>query len=362
MIFVEATVTRFPRDNYDNETMIEALAPYRRRLEAASMSMPAFNDAFFQALGVRSRGLFCDPFAPERWFDENAGQYPVAREAAWTYLDLMAEREPLGADDKVIVITNTIDTPAPNVGYAMLAHLRRMVPGFVAPLTVSLSGEGCSGYISGLREADQFLRAFPQRRAVVVTVELMGTFLWHPGMIAGALAQGTAKMARGLAIQRLLFGDGCSATYITADGPGRRLQDFRRWDNLAFADLHLLEASNTGTQAGPFALPHGLFSQQPVPLLRRLVEEYLPHANAALREVPERPQSFAVHTGSRKILGAVQSAIGLTDEETAPSAHVLARHGNMNSTTGAAVMAAAPPKARIFCVFFGVGFSLQTAA
>ena len=105
MIFVEATVTRFPRDNYDNETMIEALAPYRRRLEAASMSMPAFNDAFFQALGVRSRGLFCDPFAPERWFDENAGQYPVAREAARTYLDLMAEREPLGADDKAKIET-----------------------------------------------------------------------------------------------------------------------------------------------------------------------------------------------------------------------------------------------------------------
>ena len=163
MISVAEIVTHFPENSYSIQAMVEALIPYCREVEATSTKMPAFDEDFFRALGVERRSLFCNPFVAGQWSQDNAGQYPVAREAAHAYRKLMADREPLRACDKVFVVTNTVDAPAPNMGYAMLAHLRKMVPGFVAPQTVTLSGEGCSGYISGLRQIPP--RPPPERRA-----------------------------------------------------------------------------------------------------------------------------------------------------------------------------------------------------
>ncbi len=361
MICVNKIVTHFPEVTYSNETMAEALEPYRREAEAASKRLPAFDESFFQVLGVERRALFSDPFASGKWWEENSGRFPAAKEAARAYLKLMANFEPLDEHDKVIIITNTPDVSAPNMGYAMLAHLREMVPGFVTPLTVTLSGEGCSGYISGLREANTFLKAFPERRAVVITAELMGTFIWNPQLSADTIQHGSASMHLGLAIQRLLFGDGCSASYITTGGAGHKFSQFHRWDNLIHEDLHLLQQSNIGTNSSPYFPPNGFFHQQPDLLFRRLVDGYLPRVCGVLGSISERPQSFAVHTGSYKILKAVQSAIDLSDDEVNPSAAVLRDHSNMNSTSGATILASIPPRESSFCVFFGVGFSLQTA-
>lgn len=361
MISVDEIMTHFPEQSYSNERMVEALQPFRKAVEEKSRRIPAFDESFFGALGVQSRGLFSDPFSPETWWYEKAGHYPVAEEAAHAYLKLMKDREPLAADDKVIVITNTGDVPAPNLGYAMLSHLRRKVRGFVAPLTVTFSGEGCSGYISGLREADTFLRAFPDRKVVVITAELMGTYMWHPNMESVTIKHGSPGMQRALGIQRLLFGDGCSASYITSDGSGIRFSTFMRWDNLEPDDIHLLETSNTGSQRPPFFPPHGFFYQQPGLLIRRLVDGYFPDVAATLEGLDQSPDGYAIHTGSFKILKTVQASINIQNEQISASAQVLRDHANMNSTSGASILSSMPPGQQVFSVFFGVGFSLQVA-
>lgn len=359
MISVDEMVTHYPENSYSNERVVEAMSDYIKATNARHM--PNFDEHFFHALGVRSRRLFCDLSDPIDWWNEKGGEYPVAEEAAHAYQKLMANREPLTGDDKIILITNTEDVAGPNLGYATIAHLRLMQTDFVAPLTVTLSGEGCSGYISGLREADTFLRAFPERKVVVITAELAGTFLWHPDIARDTLAEGSQRMQRGLSIQRLLFGDGCSASYISSDGNGLRFSEFKRWDNLKPADIHLLEISNTGSQPQPHFSPIGFFHQQPGLLMRRLVDSYFPNVADVLDNRTEEADSYAIHTGSFKILKAVQTAINLEDEDIIPSANILRDYANMNSTTGAAILASKAPGTKPFCVFFGMGFSLQVA-
>ena len=361
MICVNEIVTHVPERSYSNESMVEALSPYLDQVAEKGTRMPALDENFFQVLGVGRRAMFSDPFSPDEWWNENTGKYPVAMEAAQAYVKLMTGREPLGENDKIILITNTTDVSAPNMGYAMLAHLRRMVPNFVAPLTVTLAGEGCSGYISGLREADTFLAAFPERKAVIVTAELIATYIWHPELARNTVEHGNTSMHRGLAIQRLLFGDGCSASYVTREGNGHHFSHFLRWDNLESDDLHLLEQSHLGTNGGPYFPPHGFFLQQPAALFRRLVDGYLPLVYEELQVVAEAPNAYAIHTGSMKILKAVQASLDLKGEDVVSSANVLEQNANMNSTTGAAILASMPPGQRIFSVFFGVGFSLQAA-
>src|SRR5262249_58846583 len=61
--------------------------------------------------------------------------------------------------------------------------------------------------------------------------------------------------------------------------------------------------------------------------LRPWLEEWLAGAGVALGEV----RSWAVHPGGPRIVGAVEEALGLGPEATAPSRGVLAEYGNMSS-------------------------------
>jgi predicted naringenin-chalcone synthase len=48
---------------------------------------------------------------------------------------------------------------------------------------------------------------------------------------------------------------------------------------------------------------------------------------------PEEIGCWAVHAGGRSVLDAVENGLGLDSEKLAPSRGVLARYGNMSSST-----------------------------
>jgi predicted naringenin-chalcone synthase len=75
---------------------------------------------------------------------------------------------------------------------------------------------------------------------------------------------------------------------------------------------------------------------------------------------------WAVHPGGRSILDRVQSALGLSEEQLAPSRAVLRRYGNLSSATVLFVLrtllqrAGAAP-ARVGALAFGPGLSVEGA-
>lgn len=325
----------------------------------------AFGDTFFQRLGVDARRLVVDPAAPAEWWQQQQGQRPIAAEGARAFRQLMQAHAPLRADDRLIVVANVFDTTAPGLAVGLLTALLAADPRFVAPSLLGLAGEGCSGFISALREADLWLRANPGSRVVIVSCEISSPFFWSPHLSA-ALPADDPERQRALLVQRLLFGDACVAALCQgddADDPGLAVGAFRRWTNLDATDHDLLKLVGIGTEAGSYP-SFGFFAQQPKRLLERLALDYLPRVRLQVDAMAQRPGAWAVHTGSGLILDQVQQALDLCDDEMAPSRCVLREHGNLNSATGAAVLHAlrqAGTAQPVCSVFFGVGFTLQMA-
>ncbi len=374
--------THFPGRSYSNEELIDLLDPMDAELSETLVALGGrhFSEkvrgaaSFFEQLGISRRNILCDPAEPQRWWERNANSDPFSLEAAKAFEKLMATHPPLQADDRLIVITNVADTTAPHIGYTTLAHLQKRNPGFILPSVIAMVGEGCSGFISGLREADLYLRVHPGSRVVIVTVEMMATPLLNPWLQPALVSLARSSSAdsshsacnrlTGLGIQRYLFGDGCAAALCSAGGKGLEFRRFSKWANLDPDDHHLLEVVGMNTKNEFTMPPFGFFQPDPEKLLRRLLKAYIPEARKLLQQLPEPPLHFAIHTGSGKILNYIQQLLDLDDHQMEPSRAVLNSYGNMNATTGAAVLARLLETSRIeqaVALFFGVGFAMQLA-
>ncbi|MGB4777037.1 type III polyketide synthase [Microbacterium sp.] len=104
--------------------------------------------------------------------------------------------------------------------------------------------------------------------------------------------------------------------------------------------------------------------------LRPLQDRLLPAGRASWPEV----EQWAIHPGGRAILDRVQSALGLTDEQLAPSREVLRDYGNMSSATVLFILrgllhgdprdSADPPgvdAGRVAAMAFGPGLTVESA-
>lgn len=376
-MFIQDMETHFPGESYTNEELRGILRDENQRItdlispiRGEDFEEVLERPSFFANLGVEKRNLLSPPDDIESWWEANAGKDPFSTEAAIAYEKLMENHEPLGPNDRIIVTGNTIDTIAPNMGYSIVTTLQKRNPGFVMPLSLCLTGEGCAGFISALREASYFLQCNPSSRVVILTVEMMGTALLNPWVLrcleeevqSNPGDKSLGGRALGFGIQRYLFGDGIAAALCTLNGPGMEFTSFGRWANLDPEDRHLLENIGLSTKKPPHYPPFGFFAQNPKRLFSRLVTSYLPPAYEEAMKKPRK--NWAVHTGSGKILDFVQQALGMSSKDIAPSRHILATQGNMNSTTGAAILHHLFKEDKIedvFAVFFGVGFNLQTA-
>lgn len=375
----------FPGEQYTTDEVLALLQPTieqtseRLRRVGAPTLDGMFGARFRERLGVHTRALAIEPDAPHRFWQRERNTAPMARAGAACYQSLMAEREPLTADDKLIAVSNAYDTTCPNLVTYILNQLRRNDPEFVRPQQLSLLGEGCSGFISALREADLFLRANPRARVVIIADELTSQYFYSPELLATLLQfvenaetdearRSYANIVRGLFIQRLLFGDGavallCQSGLVTDEGlPFNR---YRRWTNLDPEDIDIFGIRGMGTN-GPATPPFGYFYQDPKRLFTRLQEAYIPAMAQGLVEAGHRPDAFALHTGSGPILQLVCEGLDIPLSAADLSFSVLREHGNMNTASGAAITAGlldqpGPTPQHPFLAFFGVGFTAQVA-
>ena len=377
------SIQYFPGDIYNTSQLREVMSQDIERW----VSMPQlfdteeckdiFNDSFFERLGVKQRYLVVDPANPSQWWRKYQGTSPISNEGAKSYLRFMEGKEPLRTKDRLIVVSNVFDTTSPGIGVTVLACIAEQQPGFVSPSILPISGDGCSGFISAMHEADVWLRANPGSRVVIVSCEVSSPYFWSPSLLENleqamsstsdrSIQLKLAHMIRGLFIQRFLFGDGCVAALCVDDKTeeaGIQIKGFHRWTNLNPMDRHLLKIIGIGTESGKFP-SFGFFSQEIKELTARLLSDYLPRVRNVLDNLGRRPDAFAVHAGSGPILDLVQNSLSLTDIEIEPSRAVLRKYGNLNSATGAAILhllQTSKQPSDTFCVFFGVGFTMQVA-
>jgi len=236
-----------------------------------------------------------------------------------------------------LVVASCTGFVAPGIDQIIAAELG--LPGHVERTLVGFMG--CYAAVSALRTAYHIVRSEPQARVLTVTVELSTLHLQYDDALEPLLAM-------------LQFGDGAAAMLVTGEPGGFAIE---RPFAATLPDSSALIRWDVGD--------NGFVMQLSGEVPGRIAE--------ALRQPEFRAQllgedgagavdAWAVHAGGRSVLDAVEHGLGLAPEALAASRDVLARFGNMSSSTLPFVLATLlgePEHQRGIALAFGPGLAAE---
>ncbi len=200
---------------------------------------------------------------------------------------------------------------------------------------------GCYAAVAALRTAYHIVRSEPGARVLVVTVELSTLHL-----------QPTQELEPLLAM--LQFGDGAAAALVTGDTAGFAV--FNPFAAALADTAHLIRWT-----IGDVGFAMHLSGQVPAQIGRALADP-LVRKRMLGDDPPEEVDAWAVHAGGRSVLDAVENALVLPGHALQASRDVLARYGNMSSSTLLFVIAEMldDPEARNgLAIAFGPGLAAE---
>jgi predicted naringenin-chalcone synthase len=235
------------------------------------------------------------------------------------------------------VVASCTGFVAPGIDQVIAARLG--LPGHVERTLVGFMG--CYAAVSSLRLAHHIVRSEPEARVLVVTVELSSLHLQDRKEIEPLLAM-------------LQFGDGATAALVTAEPAGFGMSD-------PFATTLEDSASLIRWTIGDQGFAMHLSGEVPGRIAEALRNEDVRRAMLAGRSFDEI-DSWAVHAGGRSVLDAVESGLGLPQGALAESRDVLARYGNMSSSTLPFVLAGMldrPERRQGVALAFGPGLAAE---
>jgi predicted naringenin-chalcone synthase len=200
---------------------------------------------------------------------------------------------------------------------------------------------GCYAAVSSLRLAHHIVRSEPEARVLVVTVELSTLHLQDEVGIEPLLAM-------------LQFADGATASLVTADPVGFGIAG-------PFAVTLPDSANLIRWDIGDRGFAMQLSGDVPGRIAEALRDEEV--RDTVLRGLaPEEIDAWAVHAGGRSVLDAVEHGLALPQGALAESRDVLARYGNMSSSTLPFVLAELLPQSerrRGVALAFGPGLAAE---
>jgi predicted naringenin-chalcone synthase len=176
-----------------------------------------------------------------------------------------------------------------------------------------LVGMGCSGAMPALQRAQDFVRAYPDKRALAVAVEVSSA-CWYVDNTMETVVGNT------------ICADGAAAAVIAAgEGRGPRLAHFT-----TVLDPSYLESVGFEFKGGKnrIILDANLRSGAG-PIVRKAVDELLEETGTQRASVDH----WVVHSGGRRVLDGIDSALGFANGELRHSREILRLHGNMSSPT-----------------------------
>lgn len=225
----------------------------------------------------------------------------------------LAEQVPLAGVTHLVVASCTGFT-APGIDQIIAAALgldevERTLVGFM----------GCYAAVSALRVADHIVRADPNARVLAVTVELSSLHLQEAKELEPLLAM-------------LQFSDGAAAALLSRDPSGFAIEGSFALSLEKSAELITWTIGDTG-----FAMH--LSGEVPGRIGAALHDEAV-RAKMLGPWTSGEVDAWAVHAGGRSILDAVEKGISLAPGALAEARDVLARYGNMSSSTLMFVLAA----------------------
>jgi alkylresorcinol/alkylpyrone synthase len=309
-----------------------------------------FNDfdriaAVFASAGIAERHVtrpFDWYFGAHGWPERTAayldGAVALFIEAAQRALD----RAGITADavDAVVSVSSTgIATPSIEVRALKTLGFRRDVQ------RVPVFGLGCAGGVAGLAVGAGLAMARPGGVVLLVAVELCSL----------AVRRDQATKANMVALA--LFGDGAAAVLLSS-GPGGLVRVVETGDHTWADTLDIM-----GWKVDPVGF--GVIFDQSIPAFA--YERLGPAIDAILEAQAKQRRDigrFVCHPGGRKVLEAIEGALGLEPMTLDHEREILRRFGNMSAPTALfvlerALQAGLPEHAML--VALGPGFTVSTA-
>ena len=283
---------------------------------------------------------------PHSWADANDLWIDVAcaigAEAARRCLHA-AHRTPRDVDHIFFVSTTGLAAPSLDARImtllGMSCHTRR----------TPIWGLGCAGGVAGLARASEYVRAFPEQRALLVCVELCSLTL-----------QFDDRSKRNL-IAVSLFGDGAAAVLLEGDATESTGPEVVATQSTLFPDS--LDLMGWDIVATGMRVVFGAGIPRVVTAhFRDLATGFLGANSLALDGIDHH----IYHPGGAKVLQAYEQAAELPADALGHSRAVLREYGNMSSTTVLFVLerflkdGIAPGEHGLLTVF-GPGFSSEMA-
>ncbi len=312
---IAAVATALPPRYYTQQEIFDELVKHwGDRLES-----PALLQRFHHRVGVDGRyfALPLEQYAElERWGQYNAAWLQVAEELGEQAICRALAQAGLDKEQVGALLTVTVTGV---VSPSLDAHLcnRMGLPADVR--RTPIFGLGCVAGASGIAQAADYVRAYPDKVAVLLSAELC-SLTWQRGdlSIANFIATG-------------LFGDGAAAVIVAGDqvelsrpaGPSvvATASSFYR-------DTEAAMGWDIGEQGFTLVLspevPAIIREHLPVDLARFLAANGLQRSDIT---------SWVLHTGGPKVLEAMAEAAGVTREECALSWESLRKVGNLSSAS-----------------------------
>jgi predicted naringenin-chalcone synthase len=244
-----------------------------------------------------------------------------------------------GARDAIthLVVASCTGFMAPGIDQVIAAELG-LDPGVERTLVGFM---GCYAAVAALRVAHHIVRSEPAARVLVVTVELSSLHLQFDREIEPLLAM-------------LQFGDGAAAALVTSEPRGFAIS---RLFATTLPDTPDLIRWTIGDEGFAMHLSGQVPGQIAHALARQDVRDLILNG-----DVVADVDSWAIHAGGRSILDSVESGLGLSPDRLRESREVLARYGNMSSSTLMFVLADLledPERERGVAMAFGPGLAVE---
>ena len=302
----------FPRYHYKQEVLVEALKSFW----GDRLPQPGILDRLNQSMKVESRFL-ARPIEfymnMQSWGQANDAWIDAALETGEKALCRALTGAGLAPGDlDAIFVTSVTGIAAPSID-ARLANRMGLSPNIKR---IPIFGLGCVAGAAGISRAADYVRAYPDQAAALLSVEMCSLTLQRDDLSMAHL------------ISALLFGDGAAAAVVTGSDIN--------WNGPEILATKSILYPNTERVMGWDISERGfeivLAPEVPDTVLRHLGED----VDAFLDEQGLRRQeikSWVMHTGGPKVLEATAQALDITETDLAASWDSLRKVGNISSTS-----------------------------
>ena len=313
-------------------------------------------DFLYRKSGIDSRHSVLDDFQKEEvsdftFFPKNKELHPFPGTGA--RMQVFEEKGPELAEQAVRSALQQANVEAKSLTHLILISCTGMVaPGLeldlMRRLDIPSSVErycihfmGCYAAFTGLRLADQLVKANPNSRALVVSVELCTLHFQKEYTEDNLLANS-------------LFGDGAAAALVMQSEKGLQIKNY-------FSEVLWEGEKDMAWKIGDFGFEMRLSQYIPSLLnqgIRRLRDLFEAKFNFS------KVRHVAIHPGGKQILIQVQEAFGLSPEVNSHALEVLRTCGNMSSASILFVLERmlqdSSIQGDILALGFGPGLTLET--